>query len=139
MAIQFNDFLVDPTSPPLNIVIVAGVFGLIAAGFVGGARLQFFSVLAGATLFAAGLLSFASATQWFIEPSLGIFGVSFLALCNAAVVIQLISGLDSKKGRMTGFGTAVAIAILYFPLQALMSADASLVNVLAIFAITISV
>jgi peptide/nickel transport system permease protein len=33
----------------------------------------------------------------------------------------------------------VAIAILYFPLQALMSADASLANVLAIFAITISV
>jgi peptide/nickel transport system permease protein len=139
MAIQFNDFLVDPTIPTLNIVIFAGVFGLIAAGFVGGARLQFFSVLAGATLFAAGLLSFASATQWFIEPSLGIFGVSFLALCNAAVVVQLISGLDSKKGRITGFGAAVAVAILYFPLQALMSADASFINVLAIFAITISV
>ena len=139
MAIQFNDFLVDPTIPTLTIVIFAALFGLIAAGFVGGARLQFFSVLGGAALFAAALLSFASATQWFIEPSLGIFGVSFLALCNAAVVIQLISGMDSKKGRIAGFGTAVSIAILYFPLQALMSADASLVNVFAIFAITIAV
>jgi peptide/nickel transport system permease protein len=97
------------------------------------------SVLGGATLFAAALLSFVSATQWFLEPSLGIFGVSFLALSNAALVIQLISGIDSKKGRTAGFGTAIAIAILYYPLQLLMSADASLVNVLAIFAITISV
>jgi peptide/nickel transport system permease protein len=139
MAIQFNDFLVDPTIPPLTIVLFAAVFGLIAAGFVGGARLQFLSVLGGATLFAAGLLSFVSATEWFIQPSLGIFGVSFLALCNAAIVIQLISGLDSKKGRITGFGTAVAIAILYFPLQTLMTADASLINVFVIFAITLSV
>jgi peptide/nickel transport system permease protein len=100
---------------------------------------QFLSVFGGATLFAAALLSFVSATQWFLEPSLGIFGVSFLALCNAALVIQLISGVDSKKGRTAGFGTALAIAILYYPLQLLMSADASLVNVLAIFVITISV
>jgi len=137
MAIQFNDFLADPTIPPLTIAIFAGVFGLIAAGFVGGARRQFFSVLGG-SLFAAALLIFANATQWFIEPSLGIFGVSFLALCNAAIVIQLISGVESKKGRIAGFGSAVAIAVLYFPLQALMSADASLLNVIAIFAITIS-
>ena len=87
---------------------------MIAAGFVGGARLQFFSVLGGASLFAAGLLSFASATKWFIEPSLGIFGVSFLALCNAAIVIQLISGLDSKKGRITGFGTGLPLTASEF-------------------------
>ena len=139
MAIQFNDFLSDPTIPLLTIVIFAAIFGLISAGFVGGARLQFFSVLGGASLFAAGLLYFASATKWFIEPSLGIFGVAFLALCNAVLVIQLISGIDNKKGRIAGFGTAVAIAILYFPLQMLMSADASWVNLFAIFAITISV
>ena len=139
MAIQFNDFLVDPTIPLLTIVLFAVVFGVIAAGFIGGARLQFLSVLGGASLFAAGLLYFASATQWFIQPSLGIFGVSFLVLCNAAIVIQLISGMDSKKGRIAGFGTAVAIAILYYPLQMLMTADASLINVFVIFAITLSV
>jgi hypothetical protein len=139
MAIQFNDFLANPTIPPLAIFFFASTFGFIAAGFVGGARSQFFSVFAGAAIFAAALLSFASASQWFIEPSLGIFGVGFLALCNAAIVIQLISGLDSKKGRIAGFGTALAIALLYYPLQTLMSADASLINVFGIFAITILV
>ena len=138
MAIQFNDFLVNPTIPPIAILIYSLTFGLIAAGFVGGARLQFFSVMGGAGLFAAGLLYFASVTEWFIQPSLGFFGVTFLALCNAALVIQLISGLDSKKGRVAGFATAIAIAALYYPLQMLMSADASFINVVAIFVITIA-
>ena len=138
MAIQFNDFLGDPTIPPLTIVIFALVIGFILAGFVGGGRLQFFSVFAGASLFVGGLLEFASVTQWFIQPSLGIFGVTFLALCNAAIVIQLISGMDSKKGRIAGFGTAIAMVALYYPLQALMTSNASLMNVVAIFAITIA-
>jgi peptide/nickel transport system permease protein len=65
--------------------------------------------------------------------------VTFLALCSAAIVIQLISGLDSKKGLYTGFGTAAAVSILFFPLQALMGAGASALNIFAIYAITISV
>ncbi len=139
MAIQFNDFLVNPTISVSTIVMYSLVFGLIAAGFVGGARIQFFTILAGAAVFAAALLSFASATQWFIDPSLGLFGVAFLAFCNAAIVIQLISGMDSKKGRLSGFGAAFAVVALYYPLQTLMTEDASLKNVFAIFAITISI
>jgi peptide/nickel transport system permease protein len=139
MAIQFNDFLANPTIPPIAIFLFASTFGFIAASFFGGTRAQFFSIFAAGTVFAAGLLSFASATQWFIEPSLGIFGVGFLALCNAAIVIQLISGLDNKKGRIAGLGTGLAMALLYYPLQTLMSADASLLNIFAVFAITISV
>ena len=109
------------------------------ASFVGGSKAQFLSVTAGGAAFSGASLSFMSGSNWFLEPALGIFGVSFLALCNAAIVIQLISGLDSKKGRIAGFGTAVSIAALYFPLQALMSENASFFNVLAIFSITISV
>jgi len=139
MAIRFNDFLVDPNIPPSVIVISALTFGFIIAGFVGGTRKGFFSVLFGAALFAAALLTFVSSTQWFLEPSLGIFGVTFLSLCSAAIVVQLISGLESKKGRFTGFGTAIAVAILYFPLQLLMSADASVFSVFLVFSVTIMV
>ena len=139
MAIQFNDFLANPVIPPNVILTASLIFGLVVAGFVGGKRKQFFSVLAGAALFASAVLSFVGATKWFIDPSLGIFGVSFLALISAVIVIQLISGLDSKKGRYAGFGTAIAIAILYLPLQAMMSAGASILNVFAIYAVTIAV
>ncbi len=139
MAIQFNDFLADPRIPPVVVMLASLVFGFVLAGFAGGTRVQFFSVLAGAALFAGLVLTYVSATQWFLEPSLGIFGVSFLALCNAVIVIQLITGLDSKKGRNAGIGTAIAIAVLYYPLQLVMSADASVLNVIAVFSITITV
>jgi peptide/nickel transport system permease protein len=139
MAIQFNDFLADPRIPPAVVIVASLVFGFVLAGFAGGTRVQFFSVLAGAALFAGLVLTYVSATQWFLEPSLGIFGVSFLALCNAVIVIQLITGLDSKKGRTAGIGTAIAIAVLYYPLQLVMSADASVLNVIAVFSITITV
>jgi len=139
MAIQFNDFLADPRIPPVVVMLASLVFGFVLAGFAGGTRVQFFSVLAGAALFAGLVLTYVSATQWFLEPSLGIFGVSFLALCNAVIVIQLITGLDSKKGRNAGIGTAIAIAVLYYPLQLVMSADASVLNVIAVFSTTITV
>jgi peptide/nickel transport system permease protein len=137
LAIQFNDFLVNPVIPPSGIFISSLVFGFIIAGFAGGNRLQFLSVLLGGAVFAGAVLSFVSATKWFLEPSLGIFGIFFLALTSAAIVIQLISGLDSKKGIYAGFGTALAVTLLYYPLQSLMSEDATLFTVLMIFAITI--
>lgn len=138
MAIQFNDFLVNPHIPPTVILTISLFLGFVMAGFVGGARKQFFSVLAGGAVFTATILTFMSQTNWFLEPALGIFGVTFLALCSAAIVIQLISGLDSKKGRSAGFGTAIAVAILYYPLQIVMSANASFVTILLIYAVTIS-
>jgi peptide/nickel transport system permease protein len=138
MAIQFNDFLANPRIPPTVIVTISLFLGFVMAGFVGGTRRQFISVLTGGAIFTATVLTFMNQTNWFLEPALGIFGVTFLALCSAAIVIQLISGLDSKKGRNAGIGTAIAIAMLYYPLQALMTADASFINILAIFAVTIS-
>ena len=137
MAIQFNDFLADPVIPPPVIIIVSLIFGLVIAGFVGGKKSGFFSVLGGAALFAGIVLTFLSATKWFIEPSLGVFGVTFLAFVNAAIVIQLISGMENRKGIYAGFGTAIATAVLYFPLQGLMSANASVLNVFGIFSLNI--
>jgi peptide/nickel transport system permease protein len=139
MAIQFNDFLVNPEIPPIVILVASLAFGFVLAGFAGGTRAKFFAVLAGGAVFAGAILSYLSASQWFLDPSLGIFGVSFLAFVSAAIVIQLISGLDSKKGLYAGFGTALAVALLYLPLQGLMTADASFLNVFAVFAVTLAV
>lgn len=138
MAIQFNDFLEDPVIPPQFIITAALIFGVVIAGFIGGTRANFFSVIAGASVFAGVVLIYLSASRWFLEPSLGIFGVFFLALTSAALVIQLVSGLDNRKGLRAGFGTAIAVAILYYPLQILMSANASILNVLSVFVVTIS-
>lgn len=136
MAIQFNDFLASPQIPPTAIATISLVISFIFAGFVGGSRAQFFTVVVIGAIFIASLLTFMSASDWFIDPSLGIFGITFLALCSAVVVIQLMTGLESKKGRNAGFATAASVALLYYPLQGLMTANASIVNIFAIFSIT---
>jgi peptide/nickel transport system permease protein len=139
MAIQFNDFLLDPVIPPTAIGVASLVFGLIVAGILGSSRAKFLATLAGASVFAAAVLSYVSASSWFISPSLGVFGIGFLAFCGAAIVLQLITGLDNRNGLIAGFGTAALITLLYGPLQALMPEDASFFNVLAVFAVTIAV
>jgi peptide/nickel transport system permease protein len=139
MAIQFNDFLVNPTIPPIGLWSASIAFGLVVAGILGGSRIRFFSTLAGGTAFAGSVLYYASTTKWFLDPSLGIFGVGFLALVSAAIVIQLITGLDSKKGLVAGFGSALATAGLYLPLQTLMSENASIFTVLLVYSITVGV
>lgn len=139
MAIRFNDFLADPSISPSVIAVTALLFGLVVASFVGGERRKFVAILLGSTVFAAATLTYVSATDWFLDPGFGIFGVGFLALCAAAMIIQLITGLESTKGRIAGFGAAVAVVILYYPLQSVMSADASLLNLIAVFAITIGI
>jgi peptide/nickel transport system permease protein len=136
MAIRFNDFLIDPQISTVTIIVASLLLGFVLAGFTGGTRRQFFTVLAGGAFFAAATLTFMDFSNWFLEPALGIFGVAFLSLCSAAVVIQLIAGLDNKKGRIAGFGTAVAIAASYYPLQLLMPAEATVINVIAVFLIT---
>jgi peptide/nickel transport system permease protein len=130
---------VNPTIPPIGLWSASIAFGLVVAGILGGSRIRFFSTLAGGTAFAGSVLYYASTTKWFLDPSLGIFGVGFLALVSAAIVIQLITGLDSKKGLVAGFGSALATAGLYLPLQTLMSENASIFSVLLVYSITVGV
>ncbi len=139
MAIKFNDFLAKPEIPVSAIVISAIIFGFICAGFVGGSRSRFFSVLSTAGVFAALVLTYVNATKWFLKPSLGIFGVTFSAFCSSAIVVQLISGFESKKGRQAGLITALAISILYYPLQKLMTENSSILSVIEVFAIDITI
>lgn len=139
MAIQFNDFLVDPTIETVTMVVASLVFGLVVAGISGGSRGRFLGVLIGAAIFAAALLTYVSETQWVLDPALGIFGVGFLAFVSAAIVVQLITGLDSKKGLVAGASSAIAVTALYLPLQGLMTESSSFFSILAIYAITVSV
>jgi peptide/nickel transport system permease protein len=137
MAIRFNDFLANPVISPTAILIFSLAFGFVVAGFAGSKRRSFLAVLVGGTIFSGLILSYVSITSWFLEPSLGIFGITFLALISAAIVTLLISGLESKKGLRAGFGTAIAVALLYFPLQGLMTDDASFFNVVMVFSNTL--
>jgi len=142
MAIQFNDFLFDPdTQAPavlgLPSILIAGVVaGLIMAGVLGGSRRKFLSVFAGVGVGFSALLWAASASQWFVNPGLGIIGVGILAFASAAVVTQISTGLDDRKSLISGLAAAAIVTAAYYPVQGLMGADSSAPSILLIFVLT---
>jgi peptide/nickel transport system permease protein len=128
--------LADPQISFVFVICISLFLGLIIAGLIGGSRRQFLGAIAFGFIFNFSLLTFMNQTNWFLEPSLGIFGVTFLSFCVAVIVTLLITGLDNKKGRLAGFATAISVSLLYYPLQSLMTSSASALNILVIFLIT---
>lgn len=144
MAIQFNDFLFDPnTQAPAQLgvpsMVIAGlVAGLIMAGVLGGSRRKFYTVFAGVSLGFAALLWSLNATQWFVNPGLGIVGVGLLAFASAAVVTQISTGLDDRKSLISAMSAAAIATAGYYPLQALMGPESSGLTILLVLAVTMS-
>ena len=136
IAIDFNDFLANPEIP-LNLrVIFSLVLGLVMAGILGGSRAKFWSLFFGGTVGFALLLEFLSVTHWFVNPGLGIIGVAILAFASAAVVTQISSGLDNRKSLFSSLAAAAIVTAGYYPLQTILNAKATLLNVLLVFVIT---
>ena len=117
LAIQFNDFLVDPTITPPYLIGFSLVGGLIMAGIIGGERRRFFTTWAVVAVGTAGLMQLMSMTQWFIHPGLGIIGVGIFAFGFAVAMTHLSTGLDDKKALYAALGTAAAVTALYYPLN----------------------
>lgn len=136
MAIQFNDFLADPQIPIEVSVIFGLIAGFIMAGIIGGDRKRFLMTFGVVSVFFFGLLQYASATKWFIQPGLGIVGVGLLAFVFAAIVTQLSTGLDNRRSLIAAMSAAGIVTVGYYPLQMLMNAEANFLTVLFIFLIT---
>ena len=144
MAIQFNDFLMDPETqlpseiPLGTVVIFALVAGLVMAGIVGGDRKRFFTVFGGVSVAFGLLLQALSVTHWFINPGLGMIGVGVLAFGFAALVTQISTGLDNRKSLVSALGAALVVTLGYYPLQVLLGANANALSVFLVFSITIA-
>lgn len=117
MAIQFNDFLVDPTITPPYLIGFSLVGGWIMAGIIGGERKRYFTTWAVVSAGIAGLLSAMSATQWFINPGIGMIGVGVFAFGFAVAMTHLSTGLDDKKSLYASLITAGVVTLLYYPLN----------------------
>ena len=119
LAIGFNNFLADPVIPPLIIVILAVVSGIVWLGIIGGnlrRRLTIFLIAGAAT---AALLTFFSLTKWFEDPGLGPVVVTGLGLGVAVIVTVLSTGWENKKSRITAFTVVGVGLVLYYPLDLL--------------------
>lgn len=137
LAVQFNDFLVDPTIPWYAIVITGLLVGFAISEMSGLTKLRYFVLLGVSAGIISGLLFLASASKWFINPTLGIVGVAALALSSGLVITQLSTGLRNRQSLIASMSTAAFVIACYYPFQALLAPSSNILAVVLMFVITI--
>jgi len=121
IALDYNNFLVDPKIPPVNLVVIAIVVGLIIQLVVGGVLRRRLVVGAISAVVTAGMLLLMQATGWFTDPSLGpVFVILFSAGIGLAMVTLLAGTKNRRAWLVAGINVLVAI-ICYFALQGLLN------------------
>ncbi len=117
IAIGFNDFLRDPEIPPLAIVAVAIVVGLLFMALVGGQTRRKLIVFGATALGTAAVLTFISVTRWFTDPGLGIVVVALTAIAIAIGVTAVSTGIRNRRALYSSLTVAGLGIALYYPLQ----------------------
>ncbi|WP_439694003.1 ABC transporter permease [Curtobacterium sp. SP.BCo] len=121
IALDYNNFLVDPKIPPVNLVVIAIVVGLVIQLVVGGILKRRLVVGAISAVVTAGMLLLMQATGWFTNPSLGpVFVILFSAGIGLAMVTLLAGTKNRRAWLVAGINVLVAI-ICYFALQGLLN------------------
>jgi peptide/nickel transport system permease protein len=117
LAIGFNDFLQDPVIPPLVVLGIAVVSGIIWVAILGGSwkRRGLTFVIAAAA--AAAVLGFLILTDWFQKPSIGPVVLFILGVGVALLITTLSSGLANRRSLYSAATVVVVSVIAYFPLQ----------------------
>ena len=119
VAIGFNNFLADPVIPPLIVVIVSLLSGVIWMGILGGDARRRVIVFVAAAVIAAVVLLYVTLSGWLQNPGLGPVGTTALSVGAAAAVTFLSTGWANKRSRWTALSVAGLGLVLYFPLRAL--------------------
>ncbi len=137
-AIEFNNWLAQPTVPPLIIVLVAVAVGLAWSSLVVGDRRARAVAFAGAGAATAALLAFVSYTRWFADPGLGPAVVAISALGAAVGFSVLISGPRPNRPMYAALAAAAVGTVLYFVLSPVLD-DPSLVVIAGLAVTTVVV
>lgn len=116
-AIGFNDFLADPTVPPLWIALLSVISGVLWSSIIGGSTRTRWVSFGAALVATAGALLFISNSDWLLNPSLGLVGVLALGVGIAFGVVALSAGLDNRRALYASLTTVAIGAALYYPLQ----------------------
>lgn len=116
-AIQFNDFLADPSISVTAGVVVGLVLGLVVAGAAGGSRKQFGITVAAGVAAGVAITQFLTLTDWFSKPSLGMHFIALIGLASAFLFTIIIAGLRNRKALYSALTMVGIGVVLYIPIQ----------------------
>ena len=124
LAIQFNNFLGQPTIPLPWLIGLSVASGIFWAAVISGTRTRVFQIFGGVFALNFVFLSFLSATKWFANPSIGPIGIALLSVGVAYGVTQLSTGISNKAALKSSLAMAAIAVALYYPVQWLFAQDA---------------
>lgn len=113
-AIRFNDWIVEPTFTPLQILVTAGLLGIAVQAVMGG-DLKRRVLTAGATLvFVGAVMYYFSAVEWFRRPAFGAVLILVVGVAAAVGITALLAGLKNRKVMWSALTTVAAGLAVYF-------------------------
>ena len=129
-AIGFNDFLRNPVVPLPVALGIGTVLGGLTAVLAGGEMRR--RLLSGGVVFAfaAALLLYFSATEWFKTPGLGPVVIAIAGVGIAFAVTLLTAGPKNRKALQSALIAVGAGLVLYFAIQPLLDEATFLMIVL---------
>jgi peptide/nickel transport system permease protein len=117
MAIQFNNFLQNPTVPIGWIIGVGAVTGIFWGSILGGDRRKFWISFVTSAAIASSLLTVISITGWFANPQLGPIVITLLAVGIAFGITQISVGISNRAALKASLTSAALVSISYFPVN----------------------
>ena len=116
LAIQFNDFLADPTISALFIIGASALVGLaVSAGVAGDRRRRLISFGAAAASVAV-LLIYIDLADFLTTPTLGLPGVAIFSVASAVGITALSTGLRNRRALYASLTVAGIGVVLWLPM-----------------------
>ncbi|WP_111719383.1 ABC transporter permease [Homoserinimonas sp. OAct 916] len=125
VAIGFNNFLADPVIPPVTIVVLSLISGFVWMSIIGGDPKPRLIVFGSATLITAAVLGYLLVTNWFQYPGLGPVLILGLGALGAVAGTAISTGISNRRALYASLVPPVLGALLWYPLQFVMTVQAS--------------
>ena len=117
MAIEFNNWLAEPSIAPRAMAVIGGVIGLIVASALGGGRKKFWKAFGITSVGTVITLTLLLQINWFLQPALGPVGFFIASIGAALLVTQLSVGLGHKPSLKAALSMSALGLVSYYPVN----------------------
>lgn len=119
-AIQFNNWLANPTIAVTTSVVLAAVIALATMALFGGSRKRRAITFGVMFVLGVAILQFFSASQWFLNPSLGWGFVAVVGAAAAVLFTSVFTGIANRRALYCALATAAISVVVYVVLQGML-------------------
>lgn len=116
LAIGFNNWIVRPEIPPLQLVVIALAAGFVLQVILGGSWKRRLATFAATAVIIGGGLALMLSTDFFRAPQLGFAGVAILTIGIAVSATAMAVGLRHREVLVPALITAGLVIVLQFAL-----------------------